>query len=141
MRNFGVPFFFLLLLAAVITLACGSSPSHIPQSVTVSPTSADAQDFPQGQVQFIATAYYNTMPSPVESVSATWGACAQTGIDNSGVSVSTSGLAQCVAGSAGQYTVFAFVPDPNFKGICGSEGLPCGGSCGGAVGTAKLTCP
>ncbi|HTW57969.1 MAG TPA: hypothetical protein VMD99_07565 [Terriglobales bacterium] len=45
MRNFGVPFF-LLAVAAAITLACGGSPSHIPHSVTVSPASADGSSGP-----------------------------------------------------------------------------------------------
>jgi hypothetical protein len=130
-------FFALLILAAAIALSCGGSSSHIPQSVTVSPASATAQN---GSIQFTATAYYNTMPSPVTPATATWGACGPNG-NNSGVSVSTNGLAQCVAGTSRNYEIFAFVPDPNFKGVCASESTPCAGSCGGVVGTAQLTCP
>jgi hypothetical protein len=133
-------FFFLLVVAAVITLACGGSPAHIPQSVTVSPPTADAQTFPNGQVQFTATAYYNTMPSPVKPSPATWGACGPNE-NNSGVSISTTGLAQCVSGTSATYEIFAFVPDPDFHGVCAAESTPCGGSCGGVVGTAQLTCP
>jgi hypothetical protein len=128
--------FSLLVLVAAIALSCGGS-SHIPQSVTVSPTTADGTN---GPVQFTAIAYYNTMPSPLNPAPATWGACGPNG-NNNGVSVSTNGLAQCTSGPAQTYTIFAFVLDPNFKGICGSEATPCAGSCGGVVGTAQLTCP
>ena len=98
MRNFGLPFFFfLLVLATAIALACGSGAAPINttgilNSITISPATADAQNYPAGQVPFIATGYYSTPPSPVTSLTATWGACSQ---DNptSGVSVGTKGLA------------------------------------------------
>jgi hypothetical protein len=142
MKRFGPQlFFFLLVAAAAITLACGSSNnSHIPQSVTVNPATADARSYPNGQVPFTATAYYNTMPSVVTPASATWNVCSQAG-PTSAVSVSSSGLAQCMSGATGAYTVYAFVPDPEFKGTCGSSSAPCGGTCGGVVGSAQLTCP
>ncbi len=130
--------FFALLILAAIALSCGSS-SHIPQSVTLTPASATATN---GSVQFTATVTYNTMPSPVTNPPATWGACVGNANVN-GVSVSTTGLAQCSQGANQSYTIYAFVPDPDFKGVCagGAEQLPCGGSCGGVVGTAQLTCP
>jgi hypothetical protein len=141
MRNFGPQLFFLLLiLAAAMTLACGSS-SHIPQSVTVSPATADAKNFPNGQVPFMATAFYNIKPSPVSNVAATWSVCGggnTTGPENP-VTISSTGVAQCVV--SGTYTIYAFVPDPSFRGVCGGGSLPCGGSCGGVVGSAQLTCP
>jgi hypothetical protein len=139
MRNFGPQFFlFLLVLTAAIALSCGGS-SHIPQSVTVSPATADGTT---GPVQFTATAYYNTTPSPVSPAPATWGACGANG-NSSGVSINSNGLAQCTSGAAQTYIIFAFVPDPNFKGVCASPGVPasCDSYCGGATGTAQLTCP
>jgi hypothetical protein len=138
MRSSGPHFFFFLfvLVLAAIVFSCGGS-SHIPQSVTVTPATADGAS---GPVQFTATAYYDTLPSPVSPAPATWGACGPNG-NNNGVSINTTGLAECSSGSTRTYTIFAFVPDPNFKGICGSEATPCGGSCGGVVGTAQLTCP
>jgi hypothetical protein len=141
MRSVQLQFYFSLLLLTAIALSCGGGSSfHIPQSVTVTPETADAKTFPNGQVQFTATAYYNTMPSPVKPSPATWGACGPNE-NNSGVSISTTGLAQCVAGTSGTYEIFAFVPDPDFHGVCAAESTPCGGSCGGVVGTAQLTCP
>jgi len=135
--NFGPLLVFSpLILAAVIALSCGGS-SHVPEAVTVSPATANATN---GPVQFTATAFYNTTPSPVSPAPATWGACGADG-DNIGVSIGTNGLAECSSGSTRTYTVFAFVPDPDFKGVCGTEAMPCGGSCGGVVGTAQLTCP
>jgi hypothetical protein len=142
MRNFRPQWFFcLLILAATITLACGSKEPHIPQSVSVSPATANAQDFPNGQVQFKATAYYNTKPSPVNGVAATWSACSTQDVSADLISLSDSGVAQCLSGATRNYTVYAFVPDPTFHGACGSVSLPCGGSCGGVVGSAQLTCP
>jgi hypothetical protein len=42
MRKYGLPVFFLAVLAIAVTLACGS-PARILQSVSLSPPTADAQ--------------------------------------------------------------------------------------------------
>lgn len=139
MKNFGPQLSFLLLvLAAAITLACGSG-AHIPQSVMVDPATANALVYRAAGVQFTATVYYSTKPSPVSHAQASWNACLQSGSPTDGVSVTSSGVAKCAV--SGVYSIYAFVPDPTFKGVCGSSSLPCGGSCGGVVGTAQLTCP
>jgi len=150
MRKFWpqISFFWLLLLAAAVTLACGTSSSHIspncsssatatnatgfPQSVGVCPTTADAKDFPDGQVQFIATAYYTNQP-PVTPLSAFWGACYENA-PTTDVTLTNKGLAQCVSGASGTYTVFASVPT-----TCNVI-TACGGGCQ-VSGYAKLTCP
>lgn len=144
MKKYGPQALFgLLVAAAAITLACGSS-SHIPQSVTVSPATADAQNYPSGQVQFTATALYNTMPSPVTSATASWGACNQSG-STSLVSVSNTGVAQCTSGASGTFTIYAFVVNPSIKScIQPSEpagAFSCGFSCYGVVGHAQISCP
>ncbi len=131
--------FALLILIAALTLACGS-PTRMAQSVTVSPLSADAQTYPNGQVQFTATGYYNVQPSPVAPLTATWGACYQNGA-TTGVTVSATGLAQCVSGAPGTYTVWAYVVNSTTHGVCNGLVLPCGGACDRVVGTAALTCP
>ena len=63
----------LLALVASIELACGSG-SYKIQSITVSPATADAQNYPNGQVPFVATGYYNSAPGTVTPLQANWGA-------------------------------------------------------------------
>jgi hypothetical protein len=133
MRKFGPQFSFVSLIIAAITLACGTS-QHTLQAITVSPSAAE------GQAQFTATGYYNSAPSPVRSVAATWGACAQGWQPTSEVSVSSDGLAQCSAGASGTYTVFAF--ETAVSGATCNVVPACGPSpCGTISNTAKLTCP
>jgi hypothetical protein len=132
-------FLFLLVLAAVITLACGSSAGHTLQSLTISPAVANAQDYPGGMVQFTASGTYTAPPSPVTPLAATWGACDLAGNGTSGVSVSANGLAQCASGAAGTYMVWAF--DLNASGPRCNVITACGGGCGRVTGTAQLTCP
>jgi len=139
MRNYGLSVFLLVVLAIAITLACGSSP-RILQSVSLSPPTADAQGSP---VQFTATGYYNEPPSPVKPLTATWGACYQNQ-PTPEVSVSASGLAQCAAGVAGTFTVWAFAPSGQKP--CAAPALVPVNECGGSgscnvTGTAQLTCP
>ena len=148
MKNYGLAsFFFLLVLAIAITLACGSA-SHIapscaavpiatnpdiPQSMMLCPAVADAKDFPGGEVQFVAIGTYNTSPSPATPRTAFWGACYQNA-PTSAVTISSSGVAQCAADSPGTYTVFASVPTQ-----CNLI-TACGGGCQ-VSGYAKLACP
>lgn len=131
-------FFFLLLGGAVITLACGSNPPRYIKSVTISPASADARNFPSGDVPFTASGYYTTSPSPVTPISATWGACHQNA-PTTDVSVSSGGVAHCASGAAGTYTVWSFVVQQG-PGACPLVVSACGGGCG-VTGTAQLTCP
>lgn len=140
MRKYG-PSFALLIFAASITLACGSSP-HMLQSLTVSPATADAQVFPGGKVQFSATGFFSSSPRTVTPLSATWGACQIINAQETpttAVSVSNNGLAQCSAGAAGAYEVWAFSENPS-NVTCLAIG-PCGHGCGRIRATARLTCP
>jgi hypothetical protein len=141
MRNFRLPLCFsLLILAAAITLSCGtSSTTRSIQSVTISPASADAQNYPDGQVPFTATGYYTTIPSPVTPQTATWGACYQNAATTA-VAVSGSGVAQCVAGASGTYTIWAFVIQQGLR-ACPTFVTACGGGGCQVTGTAQLTCP
>ena len=142
MKKYGPQLLFCLLIAAAaITIACGSSTPHTLQSVTVSPATADAKNFPNGEVQFTATAVYNTKPSPVSPATASWGACSQ-GKSTTSVLVSNAGVAQCTSGASGTFTILAIVFDQNPK-----QPLPempkwdvfCGDP--GALGHAQITCP
>jgi len=143
MRSYGLPFScFLLVLVAVIALACGSPPApRSIQSLSISPATANADQYPNGRVQFTAIGYYTKPPSPVKPQSATWGACYQSQ-QTTGVSVSKNGVAQCAAGSVGTYTVWAFVvqqPPPGYA--CPNVEDACGGGGCQVTGTAQLTCP
>jgi hypothetical protein len=136
MRKCGLAsFFFLLVLAIAMALACGSPAHRLLQSVSISPTSADADGNP---VQFTATGDYDTSPFQVTPLTATWGACYQDG-PTALVSVSTKGLAQCKPGSDGTYTVWAWAPSG--EQVCPQVCAACGGCGCAVVGTAQLTCP
>jgi len=110
----------------------GGNPATEPQSITIIPATADAQDCPDQQVQFTATGHYSSAPFTVTPQPATWSACLQHA-PTSEVSVSATGLAQCATGADGTYTILAVDP-----GNCLAVG-PCG-VCD-VVGTAQLTCP
>lgn len=142
-------FFSLLVLVAAFTftLACGTSRTAAANcnpvgnsnttrtltSVTLCPAVADAKDYSDGMVPFLATGYYTTQPSPVSPLKAFWGACYQNA-PTSEVMVSASGSAQCTAGAMGTYDVFAADPTE-----CNAI-TACGGGCQ-VSGAAKLTCP
>jgi hypothetical protein len=129
-------------------LACGSPVSHVslpcrtvppvtsssvPQSIIVCPAAADAKDFPDGEVQFVAIGTFQTAPSPALLKAQVWGVCQQNN-PTSAVSITNSGLAQCGAGASGEYSVFA-----SDMTNCLAIG-PCGTGCF-VSGYAKLTCP
>ena len=58
--------FFLLILAAVVVSSCGNSgnpnTSRILTSISVTPPTADAQTYPNGQVTFSAAGTFNLPP-------------------------------------------------------------------------------
>jgi hypothetical protein len=142
MKSLGPQFLLLLLVTvAAVALACGTSP-HV-QSVSITPAAANAKDYPEGQVQFRAFAYYPGSSSPA-AITPEWSACPPVNV----VTVSKTGVAQCVPGAAGTYYVEAFVPVGELA--CSPTGpsnplqscpLPTGQQCGGVEGTATLTCP
>ncbi len=130
----------VLALAASLTLACGiRSPfSHQLTSITLNPATADAQNYPQGEVQFTATGYYMNPTSVVTPLSATWGACYQTAATTA-VSVSSTGLARCASGASGTFFIWASDPIGDGTFNCPAENA-CGGGCT-VQATALLTCP
>jgi hypothetical protein len=138
----------VLILAASLALSCGaSSPtmsacasSQAPrqgqgqlQSITLSPASANAQNCPNGQVQFTATGHYVDPTQMVTPQSADWAACQQNAPTND-VFVTPTGLARCASGASGAYAINAFDP-----GNCNAINA-CGTGCT-IYGTAQLTCP
>ena len=129
-------------LAACVVLACGSGRKL--ETITVTPASADALDYPDGKVPFIATGHYSSSPMSVTPLHATgWGAASGqvVGSPTNDVSVDANGVAQCNAGASGTYIVGAWVDLP-YHG----QPPPCpitlfGESCPNVIGTAQLTCP
>jgi hypothetical protein len=132
---------FVLFVVAGLVLSCGASSQHQLQSITLSPQSADAKDYPNGQVQFIATGHYMTAPDAVTPITANWGACSPPIEPTSAVTVTSTGLAQCAKGAVGTYTVWANDPYPLPSGIYNCPAITaCGGGCT-VRATAQLTCP
>jgi hypothetical protein len=131
----------LLGSASVLTVAmiqgCGASPTRQLVSVTISPSSAQAKGYPNGEVPFVATGHYNTDPMTVTPLQATWGASVYPAKI---ATVTQSGLATCTQGISGTTVVEAWVAAPPGTPVCNtidSAGRPCG-----AIGAAaNLTCP
>lgn len=88
------------------TLGCGMSSPRTLQSVIASPATADAKEFPGGQVQFTATGIFTKPPTrvtplPLCSGGAT-GACITTwsAFPPTVATIDQNGLAQCVPGQS-----------------------------------------
>jgi hypothetical protein len=138
MRRFGPQLFFLPLVAvAVLSLACGSSQPRTLESVSLSPPTADANGLP---VQFTATGYYNTNPSSVTPLTASWGVCNTDSSATSEITVSSTGLAHCASGASGTFAVWGYGSNLP-KGVNCSIVTACGGGCDSIGGMAKITCP
>ena len=66
MRNHAIPsFFFLLVLSAAITLACGGSNRQL-QSITINGVASGQQ------VQFVATGTFSASPTTVSPLAVSW---------------------------------------------------------------------
>jgi len=126
-------------IAASITLACSNNPQRQLQSISVSPSTADAQSNP---VQFTATGTYNTSPITVTPLPANWGAADQNGGTTTAVTINANGLAQCVSGASGVFSIGAWdLMDATAKVTCDSIGPFGEPGCNAVLGTAHLTCP
>jgi hypothetical protein len=109
--------------------------------MSLSPITADAQDFPNGQVQFTATGYYMTAPLTVNAISAKWGTCDQQLMQpTTEVSVTANGLAQCASGAKGTFTIWANNPIQVPGTYSCTAETACGGGCV-IQATSQLTCP
>jgi hypothetical protein len=140
---------FLLILAAIAT-GCGGSmadpakqaaakhadPSKQLVAITVTPASADAQNFSNGQVQFTAVGTFSDgSKAPIQALWTLNGPFTQTPIAD--ISLSSTGLGQCVAGGfVGTSGVFATAP--------ANPALPLSQMTmftKNVLGTAQITCP
>ena len=127
-----------IILAAILTSACGSSRQL--QSVSLSPAAADAKNYSNGQVPFTATGTFSKppSPSPLTSKDVLW--CAGLTIGNCpnninpGATVDQNGVAQCEPGFVGTTNVMAGTPGPSTVNPDGGQPLK-------VFGSAPLTCP
>jgi hypothetical protein len=145
----------LSLLGVAASLACGTGHGdrhliNLIQSVTVSPTTVDAQPYPGGRIPFVATGHYNTAPMTISPLTGNWNPYAEQiwngGVAyvpaNAAISVDASGVAQCAATASGTYAVLAWViQDPNLRGACGSANRFGEPGCNLVQGMAQFTCP
>jgi hypothetical protein len=91
----------LVVALGVLGLSsCGAHSERHVVSITVSPATASAQDFPNGKVQFTASATFDKPPSPVVLNPATWVIQPPPNPPDA-VSIDQNGVAQCKAGFAG----------------------------------------
>jgi len=127
----------LFLATSFIALGCGTSRQL--QSVNLSPATADAQNFPNNEVQFSATGMFSKPPSPqlLSSQDVFWcvgsstGTCV--GFINPGATIDQNGLAKCVLGFAGTSTILAGKATPAMNPDTGAQMT--------VFGAAQLTCP
>src|SRR5713226_1094460 len=122
------------LFAVLGTLGCGNSKLT---SVTISPATADAQNFPGGQVQFTATGTFSGSSKQVQLKNTTWCVGSSSGMCNGNVAsaatIDGNGLAQCTGGLVATVTILA--------GKGHSMVIPDGGQQLDVFCTAQLTCP
>jgi len=110
----------LALALIVLTAGCGNSTPRMLQSVTASPASADAKNFPNGQVQFIPMGTYNKPPTTVTPLPVTAWSASPIAI----ATVDQNGVAECLAGQVGTVKIQV--------GVAGDGPL---------IDVAQLTCP
>lgn len=129
-------------LAAFFAMSCGTKQAQNQgpqlQAISLSPTSADAKNYPDGQVPFIATGYYVNPTQTETPQPAIWVAC-QNSSPSSEVSISTSGVAQCGGSAAGEYSIDAWSWGSGHA-ACSAISV-CNGTCSEVTASANLTCP
>ena len=111
-----------IFLAVLFLSGCGNN-----SPITVSPATADAQNFPSGIVQFKATG----VRSPTWCIGAASGSCNGNVVPIATIDI--NGQAQCLAGRSGTVTVLA--------GTGGRTMNPDAGMQLSHFGSAQLTCP
>ncbi|HYM74401.1 MAG TPA: hypothetical protein VE377_00360 [Candidatus Dormibacteraeota bacterium] len=133
-----------LLVSLIIATGCGSSRQL--QSVTLSPPAADAKNFPNGQVPFVANGVFSgsSTPVPLTSKDITWcyGGPANLANPTAGIcagniaqlaTVDQNGVAQCTAQFQGSVIILAGTPTMTM--------MPDAGPQLRVFGSATLTCP
>ena len=133
----------LLLLALLSLVADGCSGFVVFSSgrflafITISPTTADARNFPNNTVPFVATGSFNSVPTPITPLpNVLWTVESpffSGGVPNSGhATIDQNGNATCTAGFTGSVQVFATAPADSNQSISINNQK---------VGAATLVCP
>ncbi|MBZ5720115.1 MAG: hypothetical protein LAO03_07015 [Acidobacteriia bacterium] len=131
MRRLGPTFAVTVLL--LVAAGCGSGSRQL-QSISVSPATADAQDFANGQVQFVASGRYNQAPITMSPLPVLWVIHLPGGA--SGATITQGGVAQCGQGVSSTFSVLAYAPaDPNIPIAQLAMAKKA------VIGTAVLICP
>lgn len=137
MRKASLLSFTLLVLVAISMLACGIN-SRL-QSITVSPATADAKDYANGQVPYTATGTY-TNGNQVKPLAALWTPAPPWSLTPQmpwpPITLDSTGLASCGTANPGTYMIVATAPvDPHFPLSQMTMTTP------QTSGMATLTCP
>lgn len=115
MSRFGIANFLKvsawLVVSFMSMVGCGAhmqsmNSNRVLLSMSVSPASADAQNFSNGQVMFTATGAFSQPPSPapvtlMAPYSGSWEVS-----NNNMAMINQNGMAQCLPGASGPVTVF-----------------------------------
>lgn len=105
-------FFLALIFSNIFVLGCARG--RRLQLITISPVSADAENYPHDQVRFVATGVFNRAPLAITPLPVTWkNGFALNAPGNNGISIDGKGVAHCNPGFEGAASVMAFAPaDP-----------------------------
>jgi hypothetical protein len=130
----------IFILFSLGIAGCGgttTSSSRQLQSITVTPSSADAQASPGGKVQFMATGTFNMAPMTVMSTPVLWSIGNPFGPPPTmpAASIDVNGLAQC-NGFVGKAIVEATAPTEPEIPLLGMTSMTSTVS-----GMAQMTCP
>ena len=119
------------IILVCLCAGCGNNNSRELQSITINPPIGDASTFASGQVEFIATGHYSKAPTTVSPVTVLWGV-----YKPPRATIDQNGVAQCSAGTTGQFTVLAYAPSEPSLPISklSASKKP-------VLGTAQLVCP
>src|SRR5215472_10495738 len=141
MRRLSAVILFLAVSAVlVLTVSCGGNSMSMQgrqlQSITVTPKTADAMNFPGGQVQFSAMGNFNMAPMPA-ATPVMWSLSEpMSGMAPGGVTINaTTGMATC-SGFTGTVIVMAMAPAEPLIPLSQMSTMTMNVS-----GQAQLTCP
>ncbi len=129
--------FGVMLSLAIVLVNCGSSSGL--RSVTITPGTADAQNFPNGQVPFAATGVFagQGQSGPVNAMwwnSQPW--AMSTPIPATGFNITSAGVATCTGFLTGTFTLWATAPiDQTLPLSKMTKSTP------QRMATAQITCP